>query len=542
MSHENTPARGFAILSAAGILNKILSVIYVPVLLQIVGEVGYGIYNAGYQIYVFIYVLTNSAFPVAISKLQAELLAHDDYRNAKRNLKVSKIMFFTYGMIMSVVTAVFANEIASFIGWERSYLVILALSPTMFFSAISCTYRGYFNGCSDMKPTALSQVVEQFLNVTLSLMFALILKPFGIEWACAGATVGTTLGALGSSMYLNYSYKKGRRYFDLPTPDDIKPIRLRVIAYKLLSYTIPIAINSVIIYGGNIVDLWNTRQRLIAGGFSSEDSYIKYGVLGKYIQLLSVPLAITAALHVAVIPSISSAIALEDNKLLKNYIDQAFRLSLMVSIPASVGLGILSKPVFLMLFSERYVDGWYLMAIGSVVIMLVSVVQIQAAILQSINKTRLATIAMVVGIIVKIAINYFLIAIPSINITGAVIGTIICYIIAAQLSSMYIEKYVPVKVRIKRYMGKPIVASVAMAVVVALSYKGAFALLQAVIGLYLGNAISTMASVMLGAVTYGVIMLRLGGMTTEDLKMIPYNHKLRKYIPQFLISLANYKQ
>lgn len=538
MDKRNSATKGFAILSAAGILNKVLSVIYIPVLIQIVGDVGYGIYNAGYQIYVFIYVLTNSGFPIAISKLQAELLAHDDYRNARRSLKVSRLLLTAYGLTMALITGVFAKQITTAIGYDRSHLVILALSPTMFFSAVSCTFRGFFNGNSNMKPTAVSQVIEQFLNVTLSLIFALLLKPYGLDYACAGATVGTTLGSLGSALYLNFTFNKHKHLLNRKTPESLNVIGVRALAFRLLSYAIPIAFNSIVVFGGNLVDLWNTKQRLIAAGFSSVDSYIKFGVLGKYMQLLNVPLAITAALHIATIPTFSSAITLKNHKLLKDHMNQAFRISLMLSVPAAVGLGVLSKPVFLLLFSQKYVDGWYLMAIGSVVIVLVSIVQVQAGVLQSLNKTRLSTISMVIGIFVKVFINYVLIAMPSINITGAVIGTIICYVIAAYINSKYIRKFSPVTINIKKHMGRPIVASAGMGVIAAVSYKLLYALFTLLLNDYLTNAVSTMIAIGIGAAAYGIIMLRIGGIDTEDLKTIPYSHKLMKFIPPCILAMA----
>jgi len=541
MGKDNSATRGFAVLSAAGILNKVLSVIYVPLLLQIVGDVGYGIYNAGYQIYVFIYVLTNSGFPVAISKLEAEFVAHGDYRNARRNLKVAEILLFSYGLFMTVITAVFARQITNTLGYERSYLVILTLSPTMLFSAMSCTYRGYFNGNSNMKPTAISQIIEQFLNVTLSLAFAVLLKPFGVEWACAGATVGTTLGSLGSALYLNFTYRKNRHYLDKNSSGIGKIIRVRALAFKLISYAVPIAINSVVIFGGDLVDLWNTKQRLVAAGFSSVDSYVKYGVLGKYMQLLNVPLAITAALYVAIITSFSSDVALNNRTMLKEHINQSFRMSLLLSIPSAVGLAVLSKPVFLFLYSEKYVDGWYLMAIGSIVIVLVSIVQIQTGILQAINKTKLATYSMLIGIVVKIFINYFLIAIPSINITGAVIGTIVCYVIAVYINGAYIKRHVPVKVRIKKHMGRPIVGSLAMGAAAGISYMLTFSILQKFAGTYLTNAVSTLFAVVIGMLVYGIVMLRIGGITLEDLRTIPFAKKLARFVPSYILSMAKVK-
>lgn len=537
MVKTNSATKGFAILSAAGILNKILSVVYVPVLLQIVGDVGYGIYSAGYQIYAIIYLLTNSGFPIAISKLQAELTAHEDYKNAQKSLKVAKLLLYTYGFIMAALTALFARDITNSMGYDRSYLVILALSPTMLFTAMSSTYRGYFNGNSDMGPTAVSQIVEQFLNVSLSLLFALLLKPYGIEWACAGATVGTTLGALGSAIYLSCAYKKNKQYIYYED-SDMAEIKTGKLARKLLSYALPIAFNSIVVFGGNVVDLWNTKQRLVAAGFSSVDSYVKYGVLGKYNQLLNVPLAITAALHIVLIPSFSSALALKDLKLFKHYINQAFRVSLMISVPAAVGLGVLSKPVFLMLFSQKYVDGWYLMAVGSVVIVLVSVVQVQTGILQSINKTRLSTISMLLGILVKFFINYFLIAVPYVNITGAVIGTIICYGVALYVNIKYTQKFAPVKIKIRKHIGRPAVASFVMGVITAISYKFVFYILGFIHNAYWANAVSTVLAIVIGMLVYGAVMLKIGGIDMEDLEMIPYGRKLMKFIPSRILATS----
>ena len=538
MEKGKSATKGFAVLGAAEFLIKVLSVIYIPVLLQIVGDIGYGIYNAGYQIYVFIYVLTNSGFPVAISKLHAELIAHENYRDARRSFALARLLLTGYGLIMSVVTIVYAKQITSVLGYDRSYLVILALSPTILFSAVSSAYRGYFNGYSNMKPTAVSKIIEQLLNVSLSLLFAVILKPYGIEWACAGATVGTTLGSLGSALYLHNARVKDSHRLNHKTPDYVKRLKTKTIISKLLSYSIPIAINSIVVFGGNIVDLWNTKQRLIAGGFTSDVSYIKYGVLGKYSQLLNVPLAITAAMQVAMIPTFSTAVELKDNNLLKSYINEAFKTSLLLSIPAAVGLAVLSKPVFLLLFSQKYIDGWYLMAMGSVVIVLITIVQIQSGILLVFNKTGLSTIAMLFGIFIKIFINYFLIAMPSINITGAVIGTIVCYIIAAYANSKFMQKILPVNVVIKKHFGRPVIASAAMAIIVAAIYKILLIIFQSFMGLYLSNVFATIAAVAAGAFTYMVIMIKIGGITMEDLNNIPYSRRIKKFIPKSILTAA----
>lgn len=539
MENKKAATRGFAILTVAGILNKVMSVAYVPILLQIIGGVGYGIYTAGYKIYAFIYILTNSGFPIAISKLEAELIARKNYRDARRSFRVVSMVMTIYGFAMAALTAIFARQITTAMHYNRSYLVILALSPTMLFSAISGIYRGFFNGISNMKPTAMSQIIEQFLNVVLSLVFALMLMKYGIEWACAGATVGTTIGSLASALYLRQKYLRYKKVLKKHTSDDIGWVDTQTLVSRFLSYAIPIALNSIIVFGGDLIDLLNVGPRLISAGFSSDWTYVLLGVLNKYSSLLNVPLAITTALYTAMMPSFSAAVSLKDTEQLKSNISDAFRMSLMISIPSAVGLTVISKPIFLFLFSEKYVDGWRLMTVGSIVVILYSVIQIQAGILQSINKTKYSTISMLVGIAVKVFINYFLIAIPSINIMGAVIGTIVCYIIAMDLNSRYIKKFLPVQVSIKRHIGRPAVSSAAMAISVTVVYKLLYMLLHFFIrGTYIPNAISTLISVLVGCFTYAVIMLRLGGITRDDVESIPHIGRLKKLIPQSVLAMV----
>jgi len=160
-------------------------------------------------------------------------------------------------------------------------------------------------------------------------------------------------------------------------------------------------------------------------------------------------------------------------------------------------------------------------------------------VLQSVNKTRLSTISMLLGIFIKIFINYFLIAVPSVNITGAVIGTIICYMIAIYVNSKYIHKFVPIEVKVKKHMGRPIIASIAMGAVTAVIYKLFSFVTGLVLGAYMTNAISTVIAVIIGAACYGLIMLKIGGIDIDDLKLIPYGQRIIKYIPQGFLPTVN---
>jgi len=525
MKSEATARKGFAVLSVAGILNKLLSVIYVPVLFQIIGELGYGIYSAGYKIYAFIYILTNAGFPIGIAKLEAEFLARKNYRDAKRSFRLVLLLLAIYGFVMSVLTVVFARPITQAIHNENSYLVILALSPTVFFSAISSSFRGFFNGRNDMTPTAVSQIIEQFINVLLSLAFAAILRPYGVVYACAGATVGTTIGSLGSALYLWHQFRKKSPGFGDDAPSDIAPLSNRQIISRFLSYAIPIAINSIIIFGTDLVDLANTSSRLVAAGLSADAATIQFGVLNKYSSILSVPIAVTSALYVAMMPSFSAAIELRDNNRLKASVDEAFRLSLLISIPSAVGLSVLSKPVFSLFFPSA-IEGWKLMAVGSIVVVLYSIVQIQAGILQALNKTKYSTLSLLVGVAAKIAVNYWLIAVPSINIMGAVIGTIVYYIVALLINLVFLRRFLPVKTNVTRQAGRPLAGSLIMGAVVYLVYRGIYYLFALFMGHFLSNALATAIAIVAGVLAYAAFIIKTKGISAEEIAEMPYGKKI----------------
>jgi stage V sporulation protein B len=207
--------------------------------------------------------------------------------------------------------------------------------------------------------------------------------------------------------------------------------------------------------------------------------------------------------------------------LLSRKINESLRAIFMITIPAAIGIAVLAKPVITILFPHN-VHGWGLLEIGSTVVVMMSLVQVQGAILQGVGKTHLPTINMVIALIVKVIINYNLIAIKSINIYGAVIGSMICYLLAALLNYFSIKKYVKVPVHYKSIFFRPLSVSLVMGVLVLLSYHGLQLLLSGSIASAYGlNLISTTISILLGGLIYFFGMIKIKGITGEDLKRLP---------------------
>lgn len=527
--------KGFAILSVAGMLVKVLSLLYISFLLRIIGKEGYGIYSAAYQVYVFIYVLANSGIPVAISKQVSELTAVKNYKDAVRTFKMARSMLLVLGTVMTLLMMIFAKSLASATHYPKAYLAILYLSPTVLFTSVASAYRGYFQGRGNMKPTAVSQILEQIMNTVFTLIFAALLIKKGVEAGCAGGTIGTSLGAFISGLFLIIVYEKKKNStlnYDIKNSEG-KRIPGKILFKRILSYSIPITICVGLQYAGNLVDLANTKNRLIFAGFSDSNATILYGTLVKYQQLLNVPIAIISALSAAILPVIAGAVALKNKEDVKRGINYAFKTCFLVAIPSAVGLAVLNTPVFNLLFSKTYADGAFLMRVGSIVLVFMSVVQIQTTILQSIGKLYATTLYLVLGIAAKIAINYVLIAKPSINIMGAIYGSIVCFIIPLVLNHIVIKKSLKIEFSLFKHGIKPLLASALMGIVVYLVWFDINFLLGYIIKGYACNAIATMIAIACGGYVYIFGLIVTGGIRKSDLSSLP--PKMVKLIPRRLL-------
>lgn len=522
--------KGFAVMSAAGIIVKIMSFLYIPFLMAIIGDEGTGVYGAIYQVYVFIYVIANSGIPVAISKSISELTAVNNNKDALRSFKIARSYLIILGLILSLIMFLTAKPIASMLKCEKATLGIAVLSPTLFITAIVSSYRGYFQGRGNMSPTAISQVIEQFVNVFFTLIFAYMFRK-SVELSCAGATVGTSVGALVAAIYLVYAFSKNKEYKQHRNPN-ANNLSYGELAGRIIKYSIPITICIAAQYAGNLIDLTNTMSRLVAAGYIEAEASKLYGLLFKYQQLINAPIAIASALAATILPIISAAVAIKDKIQLNEKINYTFRLCFLIAIPSAVGLSVLSKSIYSIL---GYGEGYKLMLYGSVVLILMSVSQIQTSILQGAGRLYKVTFYLLLGIVAKIFINYFLIGIREINIMGAIIGSIVGFIIPIILNTIEIKKRMDVDINLLKQASKPFIASVIMGLAVWLVYKPFYFILSFIGSSYVANAIAAGISVLAGAVVFVYILIRIRGFTKSDLNNMPA--KLKLIIPKRLMAL-----
>jgi len=539
MSEQGNPktqstTKGFAILTAAGFMVKFLSLLYVPFLGKILGDNGIGVYASAYNIFIYVYILTNAGIPVAISKMVSELIALGNYKDAVRTFKVARFLLLILGMVMSILMLIFVTPIANATESSASKLAIMALAPTILLTSVLSAYRGYFQGRGNMTPTAVSQVFEQIANTVFSLVFAACFIKYGVAQGAAGGTIGTSVGALVAVIYMIYYYEKNK-VFKVPkgyNQLNIKRFTTKKIIKKLLGVAIPMTICLGIQQSGLFIDLWLVKSRMISFGMTKVHADVLWGVLFKYTTLINVPIAIISSLAITILPSISSLMALKNKKAVRDKIDYAFRLCFLVAVPCAIGLAVLANPLVYLIQYGSSVGR--LLIYGSVVIILMAVVSIQTSILQGIGKVYLVTVYAIFGLLGKVITNYIFVAIPSINILGAIMGNAVSFAILLILNYITINKVLKVKIKLSSHAIKPLIASGVMAIVAKFMYSNFNYMFCLIKEGYFSNAIALLIAICLAVLTYFFTLVLIGGVTKEDLEIFP--RKITKLIPKPILN------
>lgn len=528
---EQSTTKGFAILSIAGLLVKILSVLYIPILRVILGEEGLGIYYQTYEVFVFIYAVANTGMQVAICKIVSELTALGRERDALRVFKISRTMLLVIGSIFTILLFILAKPIAEFASPRITY-GLMVLSPTIVITSVLVSYRGYFNGKNDMKSLAFSQVIEQFINVVISILFAYMLARNSLELGSAGGTVGTSVGALVACIYLVMVFKR-KRFIDEASkqPYTGKRISNKKITKRILRYGLPVTLSAGLANFGSMIDMFNVIGRLKFAGFEDKAADALYGLLASYKTLLNVPLIFIISLGSVVLPAISRSVTLKDKKEVKRKVSFAFRMTYGITIPAAIGLAVLHNEIYKSFFGNT--NGSQLMFYGSLVVILMALNQIQSTILQSVSKFKFLLLSYSIGIIAKITGNYIFVGMPNINIYGAIVGGFACYLFPVILNQMKLQKTIKIKIPLIRTAIKPTVSAIGMSISIMITRL----LLTAILPSWFMERrifmiILTFTYIMVGVVTYAYMMIFTKGIRRKEIEdMSP---RIYGKIPSFM--------
>ncbi|MFH1879736.1 MAG: polysaccharide biosynthesis protein [Bacillota bacterium] len=468
---------GITVLGITGLICKIVAVLYRIPLAWLIGEQGLGTYQLVFPTYNLLLTISSAGLPVAISRIVSYNLAKGDVRNTRRTFKHALIILTGIGIVGTALMIAFRTFLSDRVGDPLTVAGFIAIAPSVAIVCAMSAFRGYMQGQQDMKPTAISQLIEQVGKIVVALPFAYLGSKIGtagtdginIGYAAAGALLGTSIAEAFALLYMFIVYSRRRHDIDDCKQDEEIPLqRWREINRKLLALAVPITIGACIIPLASFIDSGMIVNRLVDGaGVMRDAARAMYGRFSGYvITLINVPTALALAISMSMVPAISANVARGDMAAVKRSTHAGLRMAFLLGLPCSFGMSILAKPLLAMVYPfsspEALDQTAQLLVFSGFTIILFTVVQATSGILQGMHKQKIPMFTLLIGVCFKVLINYTLIGTPGVNILGASIGSLVCYGVSMIPNLYYVHKYTGMKWDPLNIFLKPLLASVVM--------------------------------------------------------------------------------
>lgn len=519
--------QGAGILALSTIVVKIIGAFYKIPLNNIIGKDGYTYFLQSYDIYSLLLTLSTAGLPVAMSRMIADAQARGNLAQVRRINQSATKVFLLLGAGGTLVMMVLCKPLAVMMGIPDGSLVILALGPAVLFVCLNSSFRGFFQGLSIMTPTGLSQVIEAACKLILGLFLAYLIQKIGgnVIRSVSGAILGVTIGSVLAFFYLYIEY---RRY--APALNDRGKSRpsqsQRATTRELLGIAIPITVGSAGLQVINLIDNALVLRRLSAAGFDYEAAKGLRGLYGTAQTLFNLPGSLVLPFTISVIPALTAYLARRDYRGAQRVEHSAIRIMTLLILPCGVGLGVLGQPIVRLLYSS-YTDSdiktaGTLLTILSIAVILNGLVLLLNAIMQAHGFVSLPVANMIIGGLVKVVINFVLVGMPAVNIYGAPIGTVACFLVITILDLFCLGRVVRRPPKVLRLMIRPAFACLMMGCAAYLSNS----LLSSVVS----PKLACLGAIAAAVVVYAIMVLALQIITYDDCLLLPKGEKIAKFL------------
>lgn len=521
------------ILAMAGIICRIIGILYRSPLAAVIGDEGNGYYGSAYNIYAIILLISSYSIPSAISKVIAGKLALKEYKNAQRIFHCA----FIYVIIVGGIASLFTFFAAGILVEKNAVIVLQVFAPTIFFSGLLGVLRGYFQAHKTMVQTSVSQILEQILNAVISILAAYLLKQAVMDkdlttqaiYGAMGSALGTGAGVLIALAFMWLVYGLNREYISKRMKKDRSP---NVLSYSeifkiIFSLVTPFILSTFIYNFSTSLDETIYRKILkLIKDIDVSQIAVWYGVYsGKAVVISNIPIAIASAVSAAMIPSISGKFATGDMKGTRAKVHTAILTTMLIAIPAAVGIGVLAKPVVSFLFpGQTSLDlAADLLKVLSVTVIFYSLSTLTNAVLQGIGKVNIpvvnASVALVIQTIVLVPCLWF----TNLNLYSLAIAAIVYSLTMCILNGSAVRKYLNYRQDVVKIFVLPLGASIVMGAAAYGVYNGLYTLINS-------NVVALILAIVVGAAVYGILVLKMGVLKRNDILAMPKGSKLARVL------------
>lgn len=477
--------KGTAILMAANAISKILGAVFKIPLCYLLKEEGMAIYNSAFSVYVMLLSFTICGMPLAISKTVSEDFAKGHYGDVHKTVRISLLVLSALGILGSVVLWFFADFFALAMKEAKAVHCIRLIAPAVFFVAVGTVFKSYYQGKSNMTPTAISQVIEAAVKLFAGYGLALYYARLSVEYTAAAAIFGVTIGEVIATLILFLLYLPDRKELAGQPANRTAGSILNI----MILIAVPVLTASGVAAAMNLADLAVIRTSLTAIRFTPEtaqnfllqysshsalfDSLLSdlrltdeaarwlYGSYSGYaLTIFHLPIGMLGALGVSILPVIAGALAVKNRERAAYAVRSASKITLILSLAAAVVIFFWSDTLLTILFHNTASSKMLRYLAPCLVFMAMS--DLFFSVLNACGKVISPFLYSFAGAAVKLLFSYFLIRLPQLNVLGIAVSADIAYLIVFLLSYHAVRKEFSVRlpISLKPFLSAGVMAAV----------------------------------------------------------------------------------
>lgn len=445
MNQRHYLLKGTFLLTFTGLLTRIAGFFYKIFLSRTIGAKEIGLFQLTMPVYSFCMALACGGIQTAVSRFTAEYYAKKDRCSARRLLLASLLLSGSLAVTCAVVLYLNAAAVAEhFLLEPGCTMLIQILSVSLPFCVIHSCAGGFFIGQKNITPSAVSQLVEQLLRIGSAFFYYAVFTSNGRQMTASVMALGQLAGELSSSLYsvcyLVFSKKSGILFSSVSDTeaDDgshMQPALPRPQKYPVsdhlpalfhsmkqtLSVSLPLSLNRMLLCILQGIEAALLPQKLQLFGLSSHDALSVYGTLtGMSLPLILFPTAVTGALGTLLLPAISEAQALHQDRKISGTVDASSRGGVLLGIFCLFAYLLFGKEVGYFLF-ESELAGIYIRKLAFLCPFLYLNTTL-TSILHGLGKTTSVFLTSIFSFAVRFAFVLFLV--PEMGIDGYIYGVI----------------------------------------------------------------------------------------------------------------------
>ena len=439
----------------SAVVAKVLGAVFKIPLTNVLGGIGMSYFSCAYSLFMPVYALTVTGLSSAVARMTAQSAVSGMYRNALKVRRIALLLFSGAGLMGSLLILLLAKPFSIYsVSSPEASAAVMMIAPAVFFGCITAVERGYYEGMSNMYPTAFSQVAEGVIKAGAGLFLCgyvtehpdVVLRYFpyvtDVRAAAAAAGIlGVTASTAGAALFFGVI----RLFEKNPRGSDTKVMSGRHIARELTATALPVGVSAVVTNLTALIDMWTvigcisyfgSGKAAPVGVSADELPHFVYGSFaGIALTVFNLVPSVTNMLGKGTLTCMTTAHESGDRTALEQGSMQALLTSVVISVPAAVGLFVFAPEILGILYPRQSDEAAicvsslrYLMA--GMVFLCVSYPLF--SMLQAVGKPSAPLKIMLVGTGVKLAGNLLLI--PFMGVDGAALSTTICYGVILVLS------------------------------------------------------------------------------------------------------------